>query len=925
MRGILILSLLMFAVLGFSQNASIIGKVIDSKSSEPLPFANVFINNTTHGTATDDNGNFVLKHVPAGEVELVFSFVGYQTYQTKLSISGDQTLKLATIELLVDEKILEQIKVEGKADKEWEANLRRFNNIFIGNSRIAIQAKIVNPWVLDFRRLGDVLLATASEPIIVENEALGYTVTYILSKFTSRKDEYSIFGKVKFEEMKTFDPRIEQRWTENRWQAYRGSQRHFLRSIIENKIRGNGFRMYVEKVTPETRPRTAVFEKELGNSIEPYDTTARRITYDPRTRILTVDFREEKVEVHYLKSISPLKSYEDVNFPVSWLEMKSGLIKTDSTGAFFGPDNTVSSGYMSTLRVGDMLPNDFKPGHTSSLLKQDRQASDLGDMRERVYITTDRAYYYRGDVIWFAGQLHYGNPSRADTLSKVLYVELVDSEKKIIDRKTYFINEGRVKGDFNLPDSLAPGNYFLRAYTNWMRNFGEKFFYLKPVRVLTLLERVLGPHQKVLEKTRGASIVKISSDRAQYAKRGKISIEVDVNEEEQEQEPGPAVFSISVVDEKQAMNCSTETIEQTADDFIDPPDPYAQPVYPIEKGISIRGHFENDKGKGEHTRISVIQGNRQDFANIETNDDGRFWITGFQFNDSMTFALQAKNAKNKVYGKVVVDDQSPAPIERLPPPMLLEIEKSQRNEHYKINDEGIGGKVLEEVVISGTRVNNIKPDYSISRARIDKERFGTLFTLIRSSIPGLTVYASRVGNVIVGDSYAYMIVYRGRNMEPLLMIDGVVQMTEESITNRLNQIQLSNVDHVDFMTYDSRARFGAQAEGGVIMVYTKDGIASTSPVNSQKFNPKLFQSVTLKGYDQASKFRMPDYSNASEDHAQPDFRSTIYWNPNVVTDQTGRANVTFYSADISTSYRIVVEGVTAMGKPFHAEHVIEIR
>src|SRR5205814_2087983 len=125
-------------------------------------------------------------------VDLVFSFVGYQTYQTRLSLLNGQALTMPVVQLVVDEVILENIKVEGKADKEWEANLRRFNKIFIGNSRLAVQAKIMNPWILDFRKVGDVLIATASEPIIVENEALGYKVTYILSKFTARNEDYSI-------------------------------------------------------------------------------------------------------------------------------------------------------------------------------------------------------------------------------------------------------------------------------------------------------------------------------------------------------------------------------------------------------------------------------------------------------------------------------------------------------------------------------------------------------------------------------------------------------------------------------------------------------------------------------------------------------------------------------------------------------------
>ncbi len=923
MRAVLTLSFLLSAVAAISQNASIEGRVLDAKTQEPLPFANVFINNTTVGVAADEKGNFFLKHVPAGQVELVISFVGYHTYLTKLNISHDQALKLSPVELLIDDKILENIRIEGKTDKEWESSLRRFNTIFLGNSRIARQARILNPWVLDFRKAGDVLLATASEPIVVANEGLGYTVTYILSRFTTRNEEYSILGKVKFEEMKTLDPVIEQRWVQNRSQAYLGSQRHFLRSIIENKVTGNGFRVYVEKITPETRPRTAVFEKELGNSIEAYDSTARRITYDQRTKLLTIDFREEKIEVHYMKANSPIKSYDDVNFQVSWLEMKSGFIKTDSTGAFFGPDNTVGSGYMSSLRVGDMLPNDFHPGQAAVFPKNDREESDLADMRETVYLNTDRSYYYRGDVIWFAGQLRYANPLRADTLSKVLYVELISAGKRIIGRKTYFIDDGRMNGEFNLPDSMPPGDYYLRAYTNWMRNFGEKSFYVKPIRVLTLFERVVAPQTRVAEKRVDTTFVKISPDRTQYGKRDKISLEFKIHPGEQDTRP--AVFSVSVVDENQATKLDAETVGEAANDVNDTPIPYKRAVYPIEKGISVQGHFVNEKGKSERARVNVIRGNREDFASVETDGNGKFWVTGFQFRDSATFALQAKNARGKIYGKVIVDEQIPAPIENLPAPIAIEVEESQKPEHYKINYEGLSGKVLEEVVVRDTRAAHFKPDYTISRGRIEKERFGTLFTLIRSSIPGLTVYANRVGNVIIGDSYAYVIVYRGRNMEPLLIIDGIVQMTEESITNRLNQISLSSVDHVDFISYDSRARFGVRAEGGVIMVYTKDGVDSTSPVNSQKFNPKFFQSVRLKGYDRITEFRMPDYGDVNEDHSQPDFRSTIYWNPNVVTDTLGKAKVTFYSADMLTRYRVVVEGATATGKPFHAEQVIEIK
>jgi len=165
-----------------------------------------------------------------------------------------------------------------------------------------------------------------------------------------------------------------------------------------NKVRENGFRIYSEKIGFENTPRSSVFDKELGISLEPYDAANREITFDPKTKLVTINFHKPRIEVHYLNTASPIKSYEDIMFPVSWLEMKSGFVQTDSSGAFFGPENIVGSGYMNSLRIGDMLPNDFQPGQAGGLLKEKAAAlpPDLGDLRERVYLTTDKPYYYRG-------------------------------------------------------------------------------------------------------------------------------------------------------------------------------------------------------------------------------------------------------------------------------------------------------------------------------------------------------------------------------------------------------------------------------------------------------------------------------------------------------------------------------------------------
>ena len=70
------------------------------------------------------------------------------------------------------------------------------------------------------------------------------------------------------------------------------------------------------------------------------------------------------------------------------------------------------------------------------------------------------------------------------------------------------------------------------------------------------------------------------------------------------------------------------------------------------------------------------------------------------------------------------------------------------------------------------------------------------------------------------------------------------------------------------------------------------------------------------GYSTERNFNAPDYGNPKTDTSKTDFRSTIYWNPEVVTNSvTGAADISFYASDLPGTYRIVGEGITQTGEP----------
>ncbi|EKB47726.1 carboxypeptidase-like regulatory domain-containing protein [Cecembia lonarensis] len=107
------------------------GRVVDAETFQPVEFATVFINNSTFGDITDRNGVFEIP-IPAGNYELVISFMGYQTF--KFPFSTQELRESYEFRILQEPIDLEEAKVQDKRDREWFRNLKIFEELFLGNS-----------------------------------------------------------------------------------------------------------------------------------------------------------------------------------------------------------------------------------------------------------------------------------------------------------------------------------------------------------------------------------------------------------------------------------------------------------------------------------------------------------------------------------------------------------------------------------------------------------------------------------------------------------------------------------------------------------------------------------------------------------------------------------------------------------------------
>ncbi len=342
------------------------GLLLDKLTNQPIAGASVFINSSGIGTVSGSDGKFDLSKFIKSKFEypvLTIAVMGYETATYNLAnAKGDVVIYLNP---LVRE--LETVTVNAAIKNGWEKYGREFIKSFLSYSEFSKLCTIENPEVLKFYYDANQnsLKVIARKPLIIQNNALGYKITYWLESFehnfNTRILSYS--GLTYYEDLIRPNKRKAQaaRWILNRESAYEGSVMHFIRSVHAGTFASSGFIVRrLDKVEGNRKGRYSnvvdpkiLVEADFSDTIE----NQKIIQF---SKYLYVLYDKELEELPYLINLQPFK--KPIPAPQTSIVQ---LVGTDAVQIFANGhlEPAISfflDGYWSYEKLDKLLPLDYK-------------------------------------------------------------------------------------------------------------------------------------------------------------------------------------------------------------------------------------------------------------------------------------------------------------------------------------------------------------------------------------------------------------------------------------------------------------------------------------------------------------------------------------------------------------------------------------
>ncbi len=343
---------------------------------------------------------------------------------------------------------------------------------------------------------------------------------------------------------------------------------------------------------------------------------------------------------------------------------------------------------------------------------------------------------------------------------------------------------------------------------------------------------------------------------------------------------------------------------------------------------SVTGLPKQSLSRQQIIGIMEVEG-KQELLNIPLDSTGKFYMPGMVFYDTAKIYYQFNNDKDRILTSTAIFTFensmlkiSPKYIDSvvLNKASAIEDAVAERNKEVaeRMKDLFADKKVqeLETVTVTAkvkSKAELLDEEYTSGLFKSGNARVFaveddllanaslSVLNYLQGRVPGLQIVVDGGGNASM--------TWRGGN--PSLYLNEML-----SDAQVIQSIPMSDVALIKVFPPPFFGGGGAGA-GGAIAVYTKKGRAVDPEFKGLDF-------AKIPGYSPVRQFYSPDYSIYNEEHTQPDYRSTLYWNPFIVTNKKNkRVIINFYNNDITKRIRVVIEGIAEDGRITRTEKIFE--
>lgn len=363
---------------------------------------------------------------------------------------------------------------------------------------------------------------------------------------------------------------------------------------------------------------------------------------------------------------------------------------------------------------------------------------------------------------------------------------------------------------------------------------------------------------------------------------------------------------------------------------------YEKTYFPPENGFTVSGrlrrYYVNKAIEGSRVSIGIFGSKSSFLTTVPVDSSGRFSLSGIDITGEARLIVTGIGKKDRLQGELYLDSVfyiSPKVSDSLSPVSIL-IEKKWRSlkTYYEIN-EALRKKYKLSDTISLGEVNIIAEqhkDLQIVKIESSRQKYvhpdaEVIITPQLESYPyvGDILRGHVAGVVVTGTCPDCKIIIRGMgsinaNGNPLVLIDGNEVSYED-----LNNMSIFDIDRIDVLkTVAATNIFGYKGSGGVINLITRAGGLNYVPV-------KYSLNKKISGYSASRIFYSPQHLSDSKSAFEPDLRSTLLWQPDIILEGNKKTILNYYNGDNLSIIDVIAEGITTTGVPVTGKVEYEVR